>query len=408
VGLNDKQKIVLATTGQPSLNPRLVKEADALAGAGYDVTVIYAYWNDWGSRFDKELISSRKWKAICAGGDPQNDRNTYLMSRIRHKVTRFLYNLFGSDAEKTIARSARYLVNEAQKHSADLYIAHNLGALPAVVKAAKKYDKPCGFDAEDFHRNEVSDDPGSPDVKLKSHIENKYIPQVDYTTASSPQISEAYHKLFPKIAPITILNVFPRETSVTEHQLNSGGPLKLFWFSQTIGTNRGLSDILNALNKINSTAFELHLLGNCTEQVKAELMAGSAVRIHFHQPMAPEALTKFAAQFDIGLALEPGFSINNNLALSNKIFTYLQAGLCVIASDTKAQHSFMETYPAIGQVYPKGDSNALSEILMSYDQHRNELLKAQQAAHSLAQNTLNWETEREKFLAVITDILNTL
>ena len=49
-------KIVLISPGQPSLNPRLVKEADTLAANGYDVTVLYSYWNDWGAKFDKTLL----------------------------------------------------------------------------------------------------------------------------------------------------------------------------------------------------------------------------------------------------------------------------------------------------------------------------------------------------------------
>ena len=35
-----KSRICLVTPGQPSTNPRLVKEADALCEAGYDVQVV--------------------------------------------------------------------------------------------------------------------------------------------------------------------------------------------------------------------------------------------------------------------------------------------------------------------------------------------------------------------------------
>lgn len=67
MGLTAK-KIVLVTSGQPSLNPRLVKEADALVEAGYEVTVIYQYWNEWGTDLDKVLLPQKKWKTIRVGG----------------------------------------------------------------------------------------------------------------------------------------------------------------------------------------------------------------------------------------------------------------------------------------------------------------------------------------------------
>lgn len=403
-----KESIVLITTGQPSLNPRLVKEADALTAAGYRVTVLYARWNDWGSVFDKTLLAGREWKAVIVGGSTENRRLTYLVSRVIYKVARWANRL--SDgiyfSEYAVARSAYFLTREAARQTADIYIAHNLGALPAAVKAAKKYGKYCGFDAEDLHRYEMSDDPESADVRMRIRIENKYIPCVDYLTASSPEIAGIYHKLFPEIKPVPILNVFPKETSIAEPHLNSQGALKLFWFSQTIGTNRGLSDITGALSLPDHADFELHVLGDCTEEVKHQLMAQNSLPIYFHAPLPSTEITQFAAQFDIGLALEPGFSTNNNLALSNKIFTYLQAGLCVVASDTDAQRGFMGRYPSVGKIYPRGNLQALLSLLTYYDQHRDELLKAKRASYLTAREKLNWETEKTKFLDIVNKILS--
>ncbi|MBS1530097.1 MAG: hypothetical protein JSU01_07315 [Bacteroidetes bacterium] len=371
-------------------------------------TVLYAHWNDWGGRFDKELIASKQWRAVLVGGDNEKNKAAYFFSRLMHNIARSVNKLLGGKyfAERAAARSIYFLMKEACKHEADLYIAHNLGALPAAVTAAKIFGKPCGFDAEDFHRNEVSDDPNNPFVKLTTRLEKKYIPQVDYLTASSPEIADAYQKIFPGIKPITILNVFPKENSIAEPRLNSGGRLKLFWFSQTIGTNRGLTDIIGALKLIKSSPFELHLLGNCSEQIKHELLEDSTGNIHFYEPMPPDKIAEFAAQFDIGLALEPGFNINNNLALSNKIFTYLQAGLCVIASDTEAQRNFMNKYPDIGKVYRKGDTAVLSTILAEYDDQREKLQAARLSAWSLARGEMSWEAEQEKFLAVVANTLN--
>ncbi|HTK22188.1 MAG TPA: hypothetical protein VL442_21865, partial [Mucilaginibacter sp.] len=203
-----KLTILLISTGQPSLNPRLVKEADVLAHAGYNVIVLYSYWNNWGTELDKHLIPSKRWKAVRIGGDPQQQPLIYFLSRFIHKLAKIINRktrgkLFPGLA---LARSAYFLSLAAKKSKADLYIGHNLGALPVVVEAAKKHKKPCGFDAEDFHRNEVSDVIDNPDVVLKSCIEEIYLPQVDYLSTSSPLISEAYKKIFPAKQPVTILN----------------------------------------------------------------------------------------------------------------------------------------------------------------------------------------------------------
>ena len=54
-------RICLVTTSQPSANPRLVKEADALVAAGHDVHVVGAHWVDWATEADAALIAARGW-----------------------------------------------------------------------------------------------------------------------------------------------------------------------------------------------------------------------------------------------------------------------------------------------------------------------------------------------------------
>ncbi|TCC96221.1 glycosyltransferase family protein [Pedobacter hiemivivus] len=405
-------QILLITSGQPSLNPRLVKEADALSSAGHNVTVLYAYWNEWGTKFDHALLKSKKWKAIRIGGAPKRNKASYFLTRLIHKLATIGAKKVSIPffAETAIARSSFMLSMAAKKYQADLYIAHNLGALPAAVKAAQHNRKPCGFDAEDFHRNEVSDDPHNFDVKLKTYIEQKYLPKTSYLTASSPQITAAYQVLFPSKAIVTILNVFSSVSAVSIPKTDPISPIKLFWFSQTIGSQRGIETLIQTLNILPAGSFELHLLGGFQHQgSKAyfeKLRAPNLYDLHFHPPIAPDELINFAAQFDIGLALEPSFSKNNDLALSNKIFTYLQAGLAVIASNTTAQRHLLTTHPEFGRLYETGDTRSLSNALLQYTENRDQLDQARQASLMLARNKFNWEIEQVKFLKVIQQTLN--
>ena len=401
-------KIVLISSGQPSLNPRLVKEADTLADNGYKVTVLYAYWNEWGTVFDKKLIADKKWEAICIGGDPRDHKTTYFISRLIHKIAKTINKITKGNylATLAIARSSYFLIKVAKKYSGDLYIGHNLGAIAATVKAAKHNKAHCGFDAEDFHRNELSNDINNHDVILKTRIEELYIPLVDYLTASSESIGNAYQHLFSEKNPVIIRNVFPKNTEVQQPVINLNGPVKLFWFSQTIGINRGLDNLMRALQFLTHLPFELHLLGNMSEDMKEVLSTRGTDNIHFHNPIPPDDLPGFASKFDIGLALEPAFSMNNDLALSNKIFTYLQGGLAIVASDTTAQRQFMEQFPIIGKTFNKADPKSLADALLYYHQNREILLEARKAALKLAHEELNWEKEGQKFLTQVKQTLN--
>ncbi|WP_183578597.1 hypothetical protein HDF18_22345 [Mucilaginibacter sp. X5P1] len=403
--------VVLVTSGQPSLNPRLVKEADALSNAGYDVTVLYVYWNDWATKFDAPLLKNKKWKAIRVGGDPDQQKAVYFFSRLIHKISRFVIQKIGpvnSLSQIAITRGAYFLTREAKKHKADLYIGHNLGALAAVIKAAEKHHAKSGFDTEDFHRQEVSNDKSSLHYKNVKYLEDKYLSKADYVTAASPQIAEAYERLYPGIKPVSILNVFPRDTSVEERSVNKG-IVKLFWFSQTIGANRGLEEVIEALNLLNSNNFELHLLGNSNDNTQQQLSGKARFdkqQIFFHEPILADDLISFASQFDIGLASENSTPYNRDICLTNKIFTYLQAGLTIVASDTTAQKAFLNEYPEVGKEYQTNNIQSLTTILSGYQADRELLHNTCTASLKLGKEKMNWENESKKFLTMVEKTLN--
>lgn len=94
------------------------------------------------------------------------------------------------------------------------------------------------------------------------------------------------------------------------------------------------------------------------------------------------------------------------MALSNKIFTYLQAGLAIVASDTKAQQSFLADNPNAGAIYSKKNYQMLADILSDYNQNRDKLFNAQQASLKLGIEQLNWENESVKFLNLVNNTLN--
>lgn len=400
-----KYKVLLVSAGQPSLNPRLVKEADTLAGNGFDVTVVYAYWNAWGTLLDEELIPVQQWTAIRAGGDPQQRPFIYFLSRALFKLANIFTRITGSTvfAPMAVSRSSLFLKYEVMKHKADIYIGHNLGALPAVVKAAKKYGKPCAFDAEDFHRNEMTNDNNSLDARLKAAIEDKYIPRLQYLSVSSPLIGVEYQRLYPKIRQQVLLNAFPKNRFVRSNSIGDG-PLKLFWFSQTVGPNRGIEQIIDGLLLLKEHTFELHLLGdtdNAMRDLLTQKLRGSKSTLHFYPPIAPDKLFEFAARFDIGIASENHVPINRDICLTNKIFTYLQAGLPVLASSTKAQLVFMQAYPVAGKVYHASDINSIAEALLHYQDNRKAMISDKAHNYALGQSVLNWDAEEPKFLSLV-------
>jgi glycosyltransferase involved in cell wall biosynthesis len=389
------KKVILLSPSTPSQNPRLLKEYFALKNANYDVKVLYGVRDTW-----SEKITNYNADFMCTGG--RHHSLLYLFTRLLNKISIFILPV-----PLRYDRISLFLFLKAKSMKADLYIAHNLAALPIAVKAAKYNGAKAGFDAEDFHRQEVTDDIKAPEYKLVKYLEDKYLPQANYVTAASPLIAKAYKELYPKQDFTVINNAFSSSLQPKNIAGCQAGKLKLFWFSQTVGKKRGIELIYEAMGLLSDIDVQLTLVGNCSVEMKdylfqlSEKFAVNIDRIVCLPPMSEKALFDFAAKQDIGLALEPGFCLNNHIALSNKLFTYLTVGLAVVATNTKAQREFMLQNPGIGKSFNIGDVEALADIIRSYSGNKEALINAKQAAYNLGKDHLNWENEGKKFIEII-------
>ncbi|MGN8059083.1 glycosyltransferase [Pedobacter sp. 22163] len=407
------KKITFITTAQPTTNPRLVKEAEYLKSLGFEVKAIVCFYERWADQFDLDIISKNPGMYIFCGGSPFGnilEKLTYYKTRLRQKVWKEIFRLTknGRFAENAISRAHAESLRAAKSTNADLFIAHNLGALPAAAIAATFCAAKVGYDAEDMDsgqylsRNDYM-------YLLNLLIEQKYFSKTEYFTAASPLIANNYKKKYSFLKPVVINNVFPK-TKLLPIQNTAKGTLKLFWFSQTVGTHRGIEEVIRAMSDIKKPV-ELHLLGDYDEETRS-LFTKIATdenltpkQIIFYRPIPAKDIFKFAAGFDLGLATEIGTPLNRDICLTNKIFTYIQCGLPIIASNTSAQTMFINEYPKSGKVYIRGDRQSLSNAINHYIDSPELLINTKKYNYNLGQDALNWETESKKFIEVINKTL---
>jgi hypothetical protein len=157
---------------------------------------------------------------------------------------------------------------------------------------------------------------------------------------------------------------------------------------------------------------ELHLRGCCHagyETRLKELALASGLpdgRLHLHPPDCADEMTRRAAEYDIGLAIEPVASENNDIALSNKIFTYLLAGCAVVATRTRSQARLLpELGPAAVACEPD-DPRSMADALSGWVRDRQSLERARAAAWQVAETRFNWDRQKSTFLAVVDEALN--
>lgn len=399
--------IVIVTSGQPYANPRTVKEATALSGAGYKVTVLYTPLSPWADKFDKKLFGEMKQVTWIKAGRyllPNSWYSRYI--RLRRKLYEFFYRLnLTKSYEKVYIHFAQELWSIVKDLKADLYIAHNLGALPLAVKAALKFDGVAAFDAEDFYPAQMIGQYWYDKAGMK--IEEVFIPKVKYMTAASPLIAERYREMYPGKEVIVINNVFSKKYLQEKISINKDG-LHLFWFSQFLGPNRGLETVVEAMNILKDKHIYLHLIGEYSSDFKHKLsgMLLNSSRLEFKPPVLLENLFIMANRYDIGMATEVAYNENRNICLTNKIFSYPLAGIALVASDTLAQKKFMEENSGIGLIYENGNAADLASKLELLYNDKNLLLQYKKNALALAATRLNWEAESKQLLNRVKQALN--
>ena len=387
--------VVLITTGSPATNPRLVKEADALSEAGHRVHVLYSHVVDWALPLDADILRRAQWTATLIGGSPHQNRLTHVLSSAAFRIIRNFR--MSTSRSWWFSRTSPLLARAARSRRADLYIAHNLGALSAALSAAKHHGTLAAFDAEDYHSGEH---PEGAEQRLTQEVENRLIPQCDAAWAASPLIAQAYGERFPQVDFTVIDNVFPPTLQPKWKELPAS-PLRFVWFSQTIGPDRGLEPILTALASLPKGSWALTLVGRTSSDFQPTLDAIHRDHLGSVKIMAPipePDLFDILSSHHVGLATEMGVPENRDLCRTNKLFSYILAGCHMAMTDTRAQVDFLKSFPGTGTLLPLQDTACWAGILKGLMTDETQLEAGRHHNWTLGQHRLNWQEEKVKLL----------
>ena len=382
-------RVCLISSVHPWVNPRLIKEADALADRGHEVFVVTKRVDRWSDERDVQLLAGKPWSARRIGmmRDDPSDRWRWFSSAVRAELALRAYRAAGTGrlAEEAYYRGFQLVLQAAIDTRADFFIAHTQGALPIAARAAARGGVGFGFDCEDLLAEEMADGLRQPALRRAIlDIERTYLPKAAYVTATSHAMAAYLAELYGIPEPSVIYNVFPR-AEFDGLPPPVGRPrrdtLELAWISATIGPGRGLEDAVLALARL-PEAVRLTIFGRMLPSYEPQLRAladGAGVRGRVSiQPIPhPQDVAAVIAMFDVGLSLDLNDCANRSLTICNKVFEYLQAGLVVGMTDTPGQRELIETVPSAGFVYPPGDDAALAAHLRPLVGDRRALVAAQ-------------------------------
>ncbi len=324
----------------------------------------------------------------------------------------------GLSAPAVVARAEGRVYPElcalAAAEPADLFIGHYPVGLAAAAVAAERCGARLGYDIEDLYADTYPLTPEWAKTRTRIlEIERRYVPRCAHLSAVSLPVAEAFRARYGSEMPAVVHNCHPwgdRQAIDGRTLERRGSPLSLFWFSQTVGLDRGLQDAIRAAG-LSERPVQIHLRGAVSDDVRTELTGlasscGLGDALHFHPTCAPQEILSRAVEHDVGLALETDDALNRTLTVTNKLFLYLAAGLAVAATDLPGQRGILESAPAAGALHRPGDVRELASHLTRWASDPDALAKARRASFEAARMRWNAETEAVTVVAAVAKALN--
>lgn len=400
----------------PSGNPRVPKEAEALTEAGFEVTVVTSCMPG-GSRISmppSAMFQTRRLNQLSP-----------TWGRWRHRLMQKTAPLWPRSMRAQVAGYGSLfvdLVRYLQMSSGQaVRIAHLEPAFLACFHAGGFGSLCCDF--EDWYSQDLL--PGRRSAELTAALkgaEGSALKQSAGCWCTSQAMASALAAEYGSKEPLVVRNVFPRRfrEAIDEEWIDQptmakfvnrnnpseprpqGAPVSFHWFSQTIGPGRGLEQVFQALEGVQGE-WELHLrgsLGNYAEWLETTCPSIVRNRLKVHTLTGTNELTSRIAEHDVGLACEARRPLSRDVTITNKFFQYLQAGLAIVASDTAGQREAAGLASGAVELYPAGDLDSLRTLLQQLVLKREKLVTMRRSAWE-AGARLVWENEAPKLVEAV-------
>ncbi len=247
--------------------------------------------------------------------------------------------------------------------------------------------------------------------------ESEYIRHMDRVITVSPAIACTLRKRYHlPLEPTVVMNSPPlagdsgadAEVVGIRERIGLPDETPLLVYSGGITRARGVETAIEALPELP----DVHLAVVCVPTVamrsvlalkKLAAKVGVEDRVHYLEPVAPAEVVPFLRTADIGLIPILRFP-SHEMALPNKVFEYLFAGLPVVTSDMPSMHAFVGQ-AGIGEVFAAEDpydlAVAVRQVLAARSTYRENVSQPK-----LLQE-VSWETQSGHLRALYADLLGT-
>lgn len=398
----DRVAWIISMTGV-SGEPRVLRQAEALTANGWRVVVC---------GFEGRSPLPKSWHFIRMPSRTPFSSNDQNAARRIHNLASWLVRLGrGNPAFSWAAHWAhstnllwyhirQELVRVAREHPelrADLVIAHDYHTADIGYDVARMYGAKFSIDVHEYAREQYSNDPEwvRKEQPIIIAVQDYYLRRADLITVVCAGIGELLAKETRLMRePVTIRNVPFSQPQVFRP---TGSTIRVLYHGD-LSRHRYIHDIIRSVPGWRPE-IELILRGGGDPAYIADLKRMIAAlriehRVHFEPPVPFDQIVPAANSADIGLFSYEVYSPQIRLALPNKLFEYIMAGLAVCITKLDEAGRVVQQY-GVGKLIPQHSVDGITETINSFTR---EEIDAYKRASIKASEELNWDAEKQKLI----------
>jgi glycosyltransferase involved in cell wall biosynthesis len=339
-----------------------------------------------------------KWISVAEGGRRLTKPVRLALLLLARLQPRFYDNWYWQKSHHTLA------LTEALASDSLAYHANDWEALPVAAEAAKKTGARLIFDAHEYAPLEFEDVwtwrlLHAPAI---SYFLRQYAPIIDASTTVAPLIATRYQQEF-KLEPVVVLNT-PDPVPLPERDLDFDH-IRLIHHGAA-NRNRCLESMVQTIARCDRR-FSLHFMlvetdpeyVSSLKRLADQLAPG---RVIFHPAVTPENIVQQIAEYDMGFyLLDFHKNYNNQVALPNKFFDFIAAGLAVCIGPSPSMAEIVRRY-SLGCVAPTLDPD---DVALMLNRLSAEQLLAMRRSARVAAKEFNATHEMGKLVGLYDQLL---
>jgi glycosyltransferase involved in cell wall biosynthesis len=294
--------------------------------------------------------------------------------------------------------------------AADVYHAHDLNALPAATKAARRAGAKLVYDSHEIYLERWLVTPA--ERRIWERTERRLIKEADRVITVCDPIADELARRYGVERPMVLMNcpelrgrdVPPDATTrLRERAGLNGGEDPIVLYQGMLQPERGLDELVDAAGRLERGAVVIMGKGVWSSRLQEEIESrGLGGRARLTGAVPADELPAYTAGAAVGVAPFDGKSLNSRWVAPNKLFEYMAAGVPVVASRLPVMEKVVDESGA-GLLFEPGDSaglaDALNRLLSDEDLYRRLQANAVEASKAY-----NWENESRKLIGLYEEL----